>query len=187
MLTQIVCVVINCTRPVLPVTGIISVFHDSRFTSPRHQGDAAPAGLATQQATNAASVSTYGANGFTVSTVDANTTQALGLAQWLANTLSETDKQRFVVSFTDLAQSLSTVNFSTFLENITLKYQNSLTYRVPGAGSDTTVSVIVEGYDVSATPEQTTFTVYLSPLTYYQFFTLNSTTLGILDTSRLGW
>ena len=50
MLTQIVCVVINCTRPVLPVTGIISVIHDSRFTSPRHQGDAAPAGLATQQA-----------------------------------------------------------------------------------------------------------------------------------------
>jgi hypothetical protein len=73
------------------------------------------------------------------------------------------------------------------LENITLKYQNSLTYRVPGAGSDTTVSVIVEGYNVSATPEQTTFTVYLSPLTYYQFFTLNSSTLGILDTSRLGW
>jgi hypothetical protein len=27
----------------------------------------------------------------------------------------------------------------------------------------------------------------LSPLTYYQFFTLDSSTLGILDTSRLGW
>ena len=146
-----------------------------------------PAGLATQQATNATSVATYGAQGFTVSTVDANTTQALGLAQWLANTLSETDKQRFVVSFTDLAQSLSTVNFSTFLTNITEKTLNSLTYRVPGAGSDTTISVIVEGYNVSATPEQTTFTVYLSPLTYYQFFTLDSSTLGILDTSRLGW
>jgi hypothetical protein len=26
-----------------------------------------------------------------------------------------------------------------------------------------------------------------SPLQYYQFFTLNSSTLGILDTSRLGW
>jgi hypothetical protein len=33
-----------------------------------------PAGLATQQATNAASVTAYGAQGFTVSTVDANTT-----------------------------------------------------------------------------------------------------------------
>jgi hypothetical protein len=31
------------------------------------------------------------------------------------------------------------------------------------------------------------FTLFLSPLTYYQFFTLDSSTLGILDTSRLGW
>jgi hypothetical protein len=58
---------------------------------------------------------------------------------------------------------------------------------VPGAGSDTTVQVAIEGVSVNARPEQTLFTVYFSPLTYYQFFTLNSSTLGILDTSRLGW
>jgi len=27
----------------------------------------------------------------------------------------------------------------------------------------------------------------LTPLTYYNFFTLDSATLGILDSSRLGW
>ena len=146
-----------------------------------------PAGLATQQATNATSVGTYGAQGFTISTLDANTTQALGAAEYLANTLSDTTKQRFVVSFTDLSQSVSVANFSTFLSNITFKASTNLTFRVPGSGSDTTVSTIVEGFNVSATPAQSTFTLYLTPLTYYQFFTLNSSTLGILDTSRLGW
>jgi len=62
-----------------------------------------------------------------------------------------------------------------------------LVYRVPGAGSDTTESVAIEGIAVNATPEQTTFEVFFSPTTYYQFFTLDSSTLGILDTSRLGW
>ena len=146
-----------------------------------------PAGLATQQATNAASVASFGAQGFTVSTVDATATQALGLAQWLANTLSDTNKQRFVVSFTDLMQSMTTANFTTFIDAISAKLPISLTYRVPGAVSDTTAQVIVEGFNLSATPAQTTITAYLTPITYYQFFTLNSATLGILDTSRLGW
>ena len=139
-----------------------------------------PAGLATQQATNAASVTTYGAQGFTVSTVDANTTQALGLAQWLANTLSETTKQRFVISFTDVMQAMTTANFETFINNIAQKTPFQLKYQVPGAASDTTVQVIVEGFDVSANPAQTTITAYLTPLTYYQFFTLDSQILGIL-------
>jgi hypothetical protein len=47
--------------------------------------------------------------------------------------------------------------------------------------------MVMEGYKINVTPEQTTFDLSFSPLTYYQFFTLNSSTLGILDTSRLGW
>jgi hypothetical protein len=63
----------------------------------------------------------------------------------------------------------------------------SLVYRVPGAGSDTTILVAIEGVSINATTDRTTFTVYFSPATYYQFFTLDSSELGILDTSRLGW
>jgi hypothetical protein len=84
-------------------------------------------------------------------------------------------------------QTMTTNNFTTFIDAISGKQPISLTYRIPGAGSDTTAQVIVEGFNVSATPAQTTITAYLTPITYYQFFTLNSTTLGILDTSRLGW
>ena len=139
-----------------------------------------PTGLATQQATNTASVSTYGANGFTVSTVDANVTQALGLANWLANTLSDTTKQRFVIQFTDVAQPAGAPSFFDVVNSLAAKDLTSLTFRVPGAATDTTVQVICEGFNVSATPSQSTVTAYLTPLTYYQFFTLDSATLGIL-------
>ena len=146
-----------------------------------------PASLATQQATNAASVTAVGAQGFTVSTLDANTTQAFGLAEYLANTLSDTTKQRFVITFTDLMQSVTTSNFSQVLTNFTQHSQMSLTYRVPGAASDTTVQVIAEGLNVSATPAQTTVTAYFTPLTYYSFFILGNAALGVLGSGRLGW
>ena len=149
-----------------------------------------PNGLASQTATNSTSVTAYGNAEQTVSTVDATTTQALGLAQWLSSSQSDPDAQKWSISFQDIPQNSTALG--RFLVSFygLLGYENrvwNLVYRVPGAGSDTTVQVAIEGISVNATPEQTLFTVYFSPLTYYQFFTLNSTTLGILDTSRLGW
>ena len=149
-----------------------------------------PNGLASQTATNSTSVTAYGNAEQTVSTVDATTTQALGLAQWLSNSQSDPDAQNWSISFQDIPQNATALG--RFLVSFygLLGYENrcwNLVYRVPGAGSDTTVQVAIEGISVNATPEQTLFTVYFSPLTYYQFFNLDSSTLGILDTSRLGW
>jgi hypothetical protein len=62
----------------------------------------------------------------------------------------------------------------------------TLNYTPPG-GVSTAVNVVVEGYSFNVTPQQTTVTFDMSPLQYYQFFTLDSSFLGILDTSRLGW
>lgn len=143
--------------------------------------------LATQQATNAASVTAYGAAGFTVSSFDYSTGQALGHAQWLANMLSDPAKLRFAVTFTDLQQATTLTAFNSFIQDLTDRKTFNLTYRVPGSGSDTTVQTVMEGIAVSADPAQSTFTVYLSALVFYQFFTLNSTTNGVLDTSRLSW
>jgi hypothetical protein len=47
--------------------------------------------------------------------------------------------------------------------------------------------MVMEGYQINVTPEQTTFDLSFSPLTYYQFFTLDSSVLGKLNFSRLGW
>lgn len=150
-----------------------------------------PAGLGTSTGTNTASITLYGQNGITQSTVDANATQAQGNADWTGQALSDPTVLRFECGFNDLSQNETVLK--DFLQAVTgnpgvfAQPVNDLVYRVPGAGSDTTVTVLVEGWSLNITPEQTNFNFYLSPLTYYQFFTLNSSTLGILDTSRLGW
>jgi hypothetical protein len=149
-----------------------------------------PAGLGTVTGTNASSIALYGQNGVTQSTVDADATQAQGNADWTASVLSNLNTLRFEVGFSDVGQNESALlNFLQYVSGFAGS-QGSVTdlvYRVPGAGSDTTVTVVVEGWSFNATPEQTSWVFYLSPLIYYQFFTLNSTTLGILDTSCLGW
>lgn len=144
-----------------------------------------PLGLADQTEANATSVTTYGAAFYSSSTVDYDVTQADGNAAWIANTFSDPASLRFRITFSDLPQN-STAYFN-YQESLPRGLVYTLTYRVPGAGSDTTINVVLEGWTVQMTPAETRWTLNLSPLTYYQFFTLDSSTLGILDTSRLGW
>lgn len=149
-----------------------------------------PNGLASQTATNSASLTAYGNAQQSVSTVDFTTAQALSLAEWLSNSQADPEAETWSISFLDLAQDATITDrfVETFMNSIgTGRRLWNLVYRVPGAGSDTTVLVAIEGIAVNATPERTDFTVYFSPATYYQFFTLDSSELGILDTSRLGW
>jgi len=145
-----------------------------------------PNGLASQTSTNTSSVSTYGGAFYSSSTVDYNTTQALGNADWIANTFSDPADLRFACTFTDVMQNNDALEswLSDVFdgENRTI----NLSYQVPG-GSLTTTAVVMEGLTINVTPELTLFACTFSPLDYYQFFTLNSSTLGILDTSRLGW
>lgn len=145
-----------------------------------------PSGLSSQTATNSASITAYGQAFYSSSTVDYNTTQAANNAQWVVNTFSDPASLRFTISFTDLMQNTSA--YGNFMSSLTAgNLASTLTYRIPGAVADTTVDVLLEGWTVNITPASTRWTLNFSPLTYYQFFTLNSATLGILNTSRLGW
>jgi len=155
-----------------------------------NSAEISPVGLATYTGTNATSISLYGQSGITQSTVDGDATQGQGNADWTASVLSDPTVLRYECGFSDVSQNET--GLLAFLQNVTgvgfFPYLvTKLTFRVPGAGSDTTVDVVVEGFSFNITPEQTSWVFYLSPLVYYQFFTLDSTTLGILDTSRLGW
>ena len=143
-----------------------------------------PLGLSSETRTNTASITTYGEAFYNSSTVDYNATQAQGNGDWIVNTFSNTTDLRFKIGFTDRMQNSSA--YTTFLANFP-GIAFSLAYRVPAAGSDTTVNVVLEGWTINITPEQTSYELSFSPLTYYQFFTLDSSVLGILDTSRLGW
>lgn len=143
-------------------------------------------GVATQTEVNTTSQSLYGPAFYSSETVDYNATQADGNAGWIVNNFSDPASLRFTCTFTDRAQNQTAYdNYQTevwFSFNRTINFS----YTVPG-GSPTTVACVVEGATINVTPQETRWTLSLSPLQYYQFFTLNSSTLGILDTSRLGW
>jgi hypothetical protein len=145
-----------------------------------------PNGLASQTVVNSASVTTYGAASYSSSTVDNTTTQAQGNAGWIANSFSDPSALRFTCSIIDVAQNATALtSWMDFFWGGDSRNM-ALSYQIPG-GSLTSVNVVMEGWDINITPAQTTFNLSWSPQIYYQVFTLNSTTLGILDTSRLGW
>jgi hypothetical protein len=145
-------------------------------------------GVADQTVSNASSVSTYGSSFYSSQTVDYDATQANGNASWIANTLSDPASLRFSCSFSDVAQNQTALDdlISSMFYIISNNRILTLNYTPPG-GVSTAINVVIEGYSFNVTPQQTTVTFDMSPLQYYQFFTLDSTFLGILDTSRLGW
>jgi hypothetical protein len=136
-----------------------------------------PEGLPDQTVSNASSVSTYGATFYSSSTVDVDTTQAQGNANWVVNSFSDPTDLRFEIAFTDRAQNDTAYDLFMIHRNLILF---NLSYRLPTDVADTTELVALEGYSVNMTPEQTDWVLYFSPATYYQFFTLDSSTFGIL-------
>jgi len=145
-----------------------------------------PAGLTAQTASN----TTFPDVTETYSTRDENTTQAANLATYIQQVKSNQSTQAMTIGFTDADLTVSTSGlgfnwYSQFAYNFLGFYD--VAYRVPGAGSDTTEKMFCEGYSARIVPGRTDFTLYMSPGDFHQFFTLDSNTLGILDTSRLGW
>jgi hypothetical protein len=146
-----------------------------------------PNGLASQTSTNATAVATYGPAFYSSLTVDYTTTQASGNADWIVNSFSDPTQERFTCSFSDVAQNGTAL--TSWLDECFLSSNRTVNfeYRPPGFVSDLSQDMVMEGYRINVTPEQTTFDLSFSPLTYYQFFTLDSSVLGKLNFSRLGW
>jgi len=145
-----------------------------------------PTGLTTQTAQNATSISAYGQNGYSLSSVDWSNSQGLNLASWLANTQSDPTDLRYVVGFSDVSQD--TTKLGQFVASISGSFgylrTTNITYQIQkktgSPVSPQTEAVVIEGVQITATPSETLFQVFFSPLTVYQFFILNSTTLGLL-------
>lgn len=145
-----------------------------------------PQGGAEQISENSASVALYGSSYYSVESVDATNAQAKGLSEWLSNSQSDPTALRFELSFDDRSQA-NVNSVQKFLTDERTSLSFLIDYQVPGSGSITQTRAVVEGYSVDITPSDSTFRVYFSPLAYYQFFTLDSAVLGVLNTSRLGW
>jgi hypothetical protein len=138
-----------------------------------------PQTVTEQQAENIVSQTANGVSGYAISTVDATTTQALGLADWLANMQGDPNTLRFEVTFTDVGNDATA--FRTLLKSLRVFNTNmiSLSWQAQGQSLKTGLT-ICEGIGFSGTPAQTTITLYLSPIEYYNYFILDSEYLGVL-------
>lgn len=143
-----------------------------------------PPVVAAQTATNSSSVTTYGARFNSVATASISISQAQNRAQWLANSQSNPNDLRYEVTFTDVMQD------NTGVLNLLANYSSGsiiyLEFVVPGSGTTTTKICAIEGIGYSGTPDQTVFTLYLSPMDVYADFLLDSAVYGVLDQNRLG-
>lgn len=143
-----------------------------------------PPVVANQTATNATSVTAYGARFNSVTTVNNTISEAQTRAQWLANSASNPNDLRFEVTFTDVMQVNAGV--TSLLNNYANGSIIYLEYVVPGTATTTTETCSIEGISYSATPSQTVFTLYLSRMSVYAEFILDSALYGVLDQNRLG-
>ena len=137
-----------------------------------------PLGLSTETRTNAAAVTTYGPAFYSSSTVDYTATQAQGNGDWIVNTFSNPTDLRYKISFSDKAQNQTA--YTLMLHNFGADLAFNLEFKPPSSASTLSDQVVLEGWQINMTPEQTVWSLFFSPLNYYQFFTLNSGTLGIL-------
>ena len=146
-----------------------------------NQAAVAPNALATQTSTSTVALVT-GVMGIDIATLNTTTAVAKDLATWVANSMDNPEEFTFTVSCLDIAQT-ATTNLVSFLTN---EYIVKLAYTPPG-GVSTDIWVTAEQISVTGDYNQTTVNIVFSPLTYYNFFTLNSAIFGILDTSKLGF
>lgn len=144
-----------------------------------------PTGGAEQVATKTSSIASYGSAYYSLQSEDSTNAQALGLAQWLTESQSDPNVQRYEVEFSDRSQNQNLMN--RLIRTLMEPYIYQVSFRIPGAGSDSTTKAVMEGFTIDITSSESRFRISLSPVTYYQFFTLDSSVLGILNTSRLGW
>jgi len=142
-----------------------------------------PPVAAAQNQTNATGVAAYGTYGAEFATVDNSAAQAKSFAQWQVQSRSDPEQLSFQISVSDTANNLGEL-FDAIYGNesvVTVSYKN------PGDATTYTSSQIMQGWSMSITPSRTDMEIFTSPLTYINYFTLNSNTFGVLDTSRLGW
>ena len=131
-----------------------------------------PSGLADQ-------TSGSGYRTFSMASYDVDTTQAANLAGYVRNTLAVSNG--VPSSITCLAEEQSNNNA---LQAVLFGSQGC---QIEIILRGVRYRCVVEGTTVSATPESSRFTLFLSSSEAYQFLVLNDTVYGKLDTGKLGF
>lgn len=147
-----------------------------------------PSGLAEQHAPNVSALPTKSDQ---YTTLDENTTQALGLATFQRAIRSDLSKQRITLEWSDapypwvVAGGDPLYIFSGRWRNAFYSFYYVIWEQPDGNEYDDWL--FLEGITITMTPSGNVYRMSLSSSAFFQYFTLDSTTLGVLDTSRLAW
>jgi hypothetical protein len=121
-------------------------------------------------------------------TLDYTTSQALNHAEWLLNNFQSKDQTIASITFTDVQQGPRDYpppnNFNTAVINLIQEPIGTLG-NISFRGS--TYLTIMEGISISATPNQTRVTVYMSGQDTNAYLILNDAIFGKLDNNKLGF
>lgn len=138
-------------------------------------------GSASTVTKSSSELATYGRRTFTATTAQSNLVSQT--AEWYANAFNEPKTVMLNLSFTDVAQNQTALQqfndmcgYTGFVE---------VSYTPPG-GTATTGYFWPEQMTFNVTVDKTDISMIMTPLTYYNNFTLNNTVFGVLDSSRLG-
>ncbi len=114
------------------------------------------------------------------STVSPTQAQAQDVADAISNTFDDTD---FAISgISCLSEAQNSWNLFLGTEGWDMiGTRSDVTFR----GS--TREIVVIGYELTATPESSRISYRVAPISYYDWFVLDSSEFGVLDTNRLGY
>jgi hypothetical protein len=140
-----------------------------------------PAAVAAQTAT----LGTTPIYGWDKDTVDYSTAQAADHALWVLNNFQTKDQTLASITFTDVQQTnVSTGLFNTDVILVIMGAINTFG-RIYFRGQ--TYNTILEGISISATPNQTRVTVYMSGQDTNAYLILDDAIFGKLDNNKLGF
>ena len=138
-------------------------------------------GSASTVTKSSSELATYGTRTFTATTAQSNLVSET--AEWYANAFTDPESVMLNLSFTDVAQNELALRLANGLFSQNEFVQVSYT---PPGGVSTTGYYWPEQMTFNATPDQTSITMLMSPLTYYANFILDDAVFGVLDIDRLG-
>ena len=120
---------------------------------------------------------------YQVNTINASASQATDFANYLLNNY-KTPKLA-ISSISATAEQQSTFKLDKMVSIFSLYYYPGCSVNITFRG--TTYPCVIEGVSMSATPDSTRFTFYVSGADLNSYLILNNTTFGKLDSNRLGY
>jgi hypothetical protein len=130
---------------------------------------------------NADNVFFYGQRFVTVTTAESSLSDT---DDWYANAFSNPNDYTLFMSFTDVAQNATALDFLP--DNLFFEPSWTNVSFTPPGGVATTGWYWPEQLSVTVTPANTTVDLVMSPISYYGRFILNDAVFGVLDIDRLG-